>query len=223
MNYHFDFSGVLYNLPAYGRAVLVTLQLTVFACVAGTLAGLPVAGCMLIPGRVGQIGVFIIEAFRSVPDLVLFFFFYYFPYHEMFGILPPSPFACAFLAMSTVLAAFAGVLFRDAIRQAPRTHILGLRGLGLADSQIFRYAVMPAVVRQTLPALIAFWIGILKMSSLSSVIGVSEVTFVARTGMAQNYRSLEAWIAVALIYALLVTPSAYALKLLQRRPWMQRQ
>lgn len=223
MNYEFDFSTMLFYAPAFGAAILVTLSLTILSCIIGTAIGVPIAGLLLLPQPYRNIFGFLVDLMRSIPDLVLFFFFYYFPYREIFGFKTPEPFTCAVLAMSSALAVFTGDLFREAIHQTPRNQILGLSALGFTKSQVVRYVMIPSVVRHTLPALIAFWIGILKMSSLASVIGVTDVVYVAKTGMAQSYRSLEAWITVALIYSVLVMPAVYALRFLQRRPWMQRQ
>jgi polar amino acid transport system permease protein len=223
MGYSLDFSEMLYYAPAFRTALLVTLRLTTLACIFGTILGLPIAGLMLLPRGIGATLSFFVDIVRSIPDLVLFFFFYYFPYSAVLGSSPPSPFGSALLAMTTVLAFFTGDLFRESIRQAPRNQILGLRGIGFKDYQVLRYVVVPSVIRHTLPALIAFWIGILKMSSLASVIGVNDVVYVAKIGMAQSYRSLEAWITVALIYIALVMPAVYGLRLFQRQPWIQRQ
>lgn len=223
MNYDFDFSAVLNYMPAFGAAILVTLRLTVAACVIGTILGLPIAGLLLLPRPFGNILSALVDLVRSIPDLVLFFFFYYFPYTAIFGIKAPSPFTCALLAMTMVLAVFTGDLYREAIQQAPRNQMLGVRALGFTEPQVARHVVFPAVVRHTLPALIAFWIGMLKMSSLASVLGVADVVYVAKVSMAQSFRSLEAWMTVGLIYAVLVMPTVYALRFLQRRPWMQRQ
>jgi ABC-type amino acid transport system permease subunit len=223
MNYTFDFGSVLYYMPAFYSAILVTLQLTVLSCIVGTLVGLPIAGLLALPRPISDTVSFLVDFLRAVPDLALFFLFYYFPYRAALGVEAPPPFVCAVLAMSTILALFSGALFSEAIHQAPRNQMLGLRAIGFSEFQVFRYAVLPAVARQTLPALIAFWIGILKMSSLASVIGVTDVVYVAKIQMAQSFRSLEAWIAVALIYAILVLPIVYFVRSLQRRPWMQRQ
>ena len=223
MSYTFDFSEMIYYAPAFLAAIVVTLRLTLLSCFFGTLLGFPIASLMLLPNPSGSIVTFVIHIVRAIPDLVLFFFFYYFPYREILGIQPPSPFGSAMLAMTTVLAVFSGDLFREAIRQSPRNQMLGVRAIGFKETQVFRHVILPSVVRHTLPALMAFWIGILKMSSLASVIGVNDTVYVAKIGMAQSYRSFEAWITVALIYIILVMPAIYGIRFFQHIPWMQRQ
>jgi His/Glu/Gln/Arg/opine family amino acid ABC transporter permease subunit len=224
MGYHFDFGGIVAYLPAFRSGIWITLQLTFYSCVFGTVLGLPVAALLTFPHpAVRAVLVLAVDTIRAVPDLVLFFFFFYFPYREVFGIEPLRPFISAVLAMTTILTMYCGDLFREAARQAPRSQALGLRGIGFSSLQVFRYATLPAVVRHALPSLVAFWIGILKMSSLASAIGVNDTVFVAKIGMAQSYRSLEAWITVALVYVVLVLPPVYGMRILQGRPWMQRQ
>jgi polar amino acid transport system permease protein len=63
------------------------------------------------------------------------------------------------------------------------------------------------------------YIGMLKMSSLASVINVSEVVFTAQTVISNVSRSLEAWVIVALIYIIMVVPATYGARILER--WLR--
>ena len=67
-----------------------------------------------------------------------------------------------------------------------------------------------------------FFIGIIRLSSLASVIGASEIVFVARTSITQNFRSLEAWIIVALIYIIMVLPITYFARKFENSKWIKR-
>ena len=73
-----------------------------------------------------------------------------------------------------------------------------------------------------LPAQIAFFIGIVRLSNLASVIGCQEVVFVARQVSSQAFRSFEPWLVVAGIYIVLVVPMTVALRELERSRWLQR-
>ena len=223
MNYDWDFSGVLHFMPAYKRAVIVTINLAVLSSVLGTLLGVPLAVPLRWRRLVSLPLLFVIDIFRAIPNLVLIFFFYYFPYKELLGIQPVTPFTAALTALIVAQAAYSADVFRAAIDRVPQEQVLGLRALGFPERSIIWHVVVPHVTRQTLPTQVAFWIGNLKLSSLAYVIGVGEVVYVAKTGMAQNFRSLEAWLAVALIYIILVLPCAYILRMLEHSKWIRRQ
>jgi polar amino acid transport system permease protein len=213
----------MHYLPAFRRGLIVSLALAFGSSVIGTLAGIPLAGLLRLSKAIALPLAVLIDALRAIPNLVLIFFFYYFPYRELLGIEPASPFASALLALIVAQAAYSADLFRAALDQVPRHHKDGLRALGFTEAQVWRYAVLPSLVRQTLPVQVAFWIGNLKLSSLASVIGVEDVVFVAKIGMSQNFRSLESWLFVAGLYTALVLPAAYALRYLEQSAWIKRQ
>lgn len=223
MGYSWDFSGVLHFLPAFGNAVLVTLALTLLSSVIGTLMGLPLVVLLRCPLLIRAPFVFVVDALRAIPNLVLIFFFYYFPYRELIGIEPFSPFLSALAALVVAQAAYSADAFRSALDQASRSQILAVRAIGYKERHVIWFVIIPSLVRQTLPIHIALWIGNLKLSSLASVIGVEDVVFVAKVSMTQSYRSLEAWIFVAAIYVLLVLPATYGLRFLERSSWIARQ
>ena len=221
--YDWDFSWVFEHLGAYARGTLVTVQLAAGVITIGTLLGFPVALILRLPRPIVLPVRAFVEILRAIPDIVWIFFVYFFPFKLMFGASPPSPFACALIALSCVLALFSGVLIRSALDQVPRAQLLGAHSLGFTQPQIWRHVIIPSVVRQTLPGMVAFWIGMLKATSLASVIVVRDVVFIAKIGMAQNARALEAWLTVAVVYVALVLPAVAGLRRIEKMDWLQRQ
>ncbi len=223
MGYDLEFNWVWYYLPAFERALMVTIELTILSSLIGTLLGVPVAFLLRQSPFIRIPAWAFVDVTRAIPNLVLIFFFYYFPYDAVFGIRPLSAFASALLALIVAQAAYSADVIRAAIDQVPRNQILGLRSLGFKEYQVARHIVIPSVVKQTLPVHVAFWIGNLKLTTLASVIGVEDVVFVAKVSMAQSYRAIEAWMFVALIFIVLVLPSTYGLRWLERSAWIRRQ
>lgn len=223
MGYSLDFSWVGYYLPAFGRAIIITVQLTVYSSLFGTILGIPIAILLRKRTIIRLPTQIVVDMIRAIPNLVLIFFCYYFPYEALFNIQPLTPFTAALIALIIAQAAYSADAFRAAIDQVPRQQILGVRALGFKESHVARFVILPSIVRQTLPIHVALWIGNLKLSSLASVIGVKDVVFVAKVSMAQSYRSIEAWIVVAIVFVALVLPCTYGLRLLERSAWIQRQ
>lgn len=221
MGYDWDFSALWPYAGALARGTLVTVELSALSFLIGSIAGVALgAAYRLIP--FAKAGLFLNDAIRAIPLLVLLFFFYYFPYAQAFGIRPPSAFVCTVLAMSLSQAVFTADLVRAAVDGVPSRAILGARALGLREATIWKYIILPDIIRQILPSLMAFYIGIVRLTSLAAVIGCEEVVFVARVAVSQRYRSLEAWTLVALIYIILIVPQMALARRLERSEWLKR-
>ena len=121
------------------------------------------------------------------------------------------------IGLSINLAAFIADLVRAAIENVSPRDLDAGRALGLSESQLTRHIVLPNVVRELVPSLTVLYIGTLKMTSLASVINVREVVYTAGTVTAEISRSLEAWSVVAAIYCVLVIPTTYLARRIEKR------
>lgn len=221
MSYDWNFSVFVPYLGAFLRGAWVTIELAVLSSLLGTLLGFAMAFPLRLP-VIGRLFIAINDIFRAIPLLVLLFFFYYFPYADVFGVSPPSAFIAGLLALTLAQLNFTADIVRAGIDAVPRSAVLGARALGLKEATIWMHIILPDVLRQISPTLIAFYIGNIKLSSLASVIGVEETVFVARTAMGQTFRSLEAWVIVALVYVAIVIPCTMLANRLEKSKWMQR-
>jgi len=221
MTYDWDFSIFAPYLFPLLRGIWLTIEISVVSAVAGTVAGFALGGIYrAMPLQ--KIALFFNDVLRAIPLLVLLFFFFFFPYQAVFGIQPLSPVVCSILALGLSQVVFTADLVYSAVDGVSQRSIQGARSLGLKDSAIWRYIILPDIIRQILPTLIAFWIGILKLSSLASVIGAEELVFVAKVASGQRFRSLEAWVLVAVIYVILVLPLTLAVRRLEKSEWLKR-
>jgi His/Glu/Gln/Arg/opine family amino acid ABC transporter permease subunit len=220
-SYDWDFSVLLPFAGAYARATLVTIELSVASFVCGTIGGAAL-GAMLrvLPGV--RLWLVLNDSVRAVPPLVLLFLVYFFPTRELLGVMPPSPFWASVIAFSIAQAAYTADLVRVAVDQVPRSITLAGLAIGLERVDLWRFVIIPDVIRQVTPAQIAFFIGILRLSNLASVIGTQDVVYVSRVISAQTFRSLEPWLLVALIYIGLVLPLTMLLREFERSAWFKR-
>ena len=154
--------------------------------------------------------------------LLLMVLCYYFPYRAVFGVEPLSAFAAAVLALTIAQAVFTADLVRAAVDGVSQQVILGARALGLHHTTVWRYIILPDIIRQISPALLAFYIGNLKLSSLASAIGCEELLFTARTAGDRTARNLEGLIIVTGIYILFVLPLAWGARRLEQPRWLKR-
>jgi len=214
MNYDWSFARLAPYWKAFAAGTMVTLELTAIVILVGTLLGVSLG--FIATRRVGKVVSYpIIDILRALPPLVLILFMYYLLTRQVIGVTVPA-FWVAAAAMSLNLAAFTADLVRSAIENVPHGVVEAGRALGMSGRQLTIHIVMPHIARELMPAMTALYIGMLKVSSLASVINVREVVYTAQTVIADISRSLEAWIVVGLIYVVLVVPSTYALRKLER-------
>ncbi len=221
LNYNWDFSFLLSYRDAFLNGIVVTLYVSLMSFIIGTIVGI-LFGMLIKYIKRNYILLLINDAIRAIPMLVMIFFVYYFPFKALLGINPPNALYSSIIAISISQAAYTADIVRSAINSVSSKTIQGAKALGLKEVVVLRYIILPDIIRQTLPAQIAFLIGIFRLSSLASVIGANEIVFVARTAISQNYRSLEAWIVVAIIYIILILPLTFLSRRLENSKWLKR-
>ncbi|MBX3734095.1 MAG: amino acid ABC transporter permease [Verrucomicrobiae bacterium] len=208
MNYDWNFARILPYWQAFLSGTATTLVLTILVVICGTVLG--VATGLVLRRRFARLTLYpLIDFVRALPPLVLILFMYYLLTKQVIGTTVQA-FWVYVIAMALNLAAFTADVVRAAIDNVPTGAIDAGRALGMSHKQVTRHIVLPHVLRETIPAMTVLYIGMLKMSSLASVINVREVVYTAQTVIADIARSLEAWVVVAVVYVVLVIPSTYA-------------
>ena len=89
--------------------------------------------------------------------------------------------------------------------------------LGLSRRATLRYIIMPLALRRMLPPLGNQWIVSIKDTSLFIVIGVAELTRQGQEIIAGNFRALEIWSAVAVIYLIITLVLSFVLRRIEKR------
>jgi polar amino acid transport system permease protein len=107
------------------------------------------------------------------------------------------------IALSLNYGAYMAEIFRAGIEGVPAGQREAARSLGLREHLILSKIVLPQAMRLIVPPVGNQFIQMLKDSSLVSVMGVWELTFVARTAGRAQFRHLEMLITAALIYWIL--------------------
>ncbi|WP_045233433.1 amino acid ABC transporter permease [Deinococcus pimensis] len=203
-------------LGALWRGTTITLSLTVLASLFGLALGLVAA-----MGRLSRLaplrflaGVYI-ETFRGTPLLVQLFFLY-FALPQITGVTLPA-YQTAVLGLSLFAGAYAAEIIRGSLNAVPRGQLEAARALGLKPSEALRLVLIPQAARVGLPALGNQFIGLLKDSSLASVITVTELLLTTRGLVSINYQPVAMYLAVGLIYFLLSNGAARLFGLVERR------
>ncbi|NQP54654.1 amino acid ABC transporter permease [Streptococcus suis] len=162
------------NLQRLLVGLSVTLWISFLSIGISSVAGLLVGIIMTSKNRL-LVWIFRIylETIRIVPQLVLLFLFY-FGLARGFNINISGELA-AIIVFSLWGTAEMGDLVRGAITSLPKHQFDSGLALGLSKRSLYRYVIIPQVLRRLLPQAINLVTRMIKTSSLVILIGVVEV------------------------------------------------
>lgn len=205
-------SNLRFLVSGLADTVLVSLCAIVVSVVLGLLVAMAGLSSRLWLKRLSRVYV---EVFRAIPLLVLLLWVFY-GLPVIIG-LQLSVFATGVLAMALSDSAFEAEIFRAGIQSVPTGQIEAAKSLGLSWALQMRLVVIPQAVRVILPALGNQFVYVLKMSSLISVIGLSELTRKANELNVNEYRPLEIYSLLVLEYLVLILLVSYGVRRLERK------
>ena len=182
----------------FASAALVTLSVSLLAMLLGLAGGLLLALAQQARVRpMRWLAWAYLWLFRGTPALLqVIFAFNVLP---GFGLILSGP-VCAVLALGLHEAAYMTEIIRSGLGAVGTGQRDGAKALGLSGAQVMRLVVLPQALRVIVPPTGNQFIGMLKLSSLVSVIGVRELVLVAEQSASGNFRYLEALSAAGLYY-----------------------
>ena len=220
--YPWDFGPVWAFLPILLQGLWITVKLTVLSIVFGTpvgiLLGLALRTRIFI---IRSILLFIVDAIRSLPVLILILWVYYF-IPVLIGMPQMEAFWLAVIALTLNLSAFIADVVRASTNAFPRGYIDAANASGISSFYTYRYIVIPEVIREIFPILALLYISILKLSSLASVIAVYELVHTADRVRVETFQALEVFSVVAFIYLLLVMPLSAFVRFMEGTKYFKR-
>ncbi|PMK03069.1 amino acid ABC transporter permease [Vibrio sp. 10N.261.55.A7] len=156
-----------------------------------------------------------VEIIRSIPVLVLLLWVYY----GMPTLLDVSLdyFWAGVIALTIAESAFMAEVFRGGILSISKGQHEAAEALGLNYWRKMRFVIFPQAFRLILPPLGNQFVYILKMSSLVSVIGLSDLTRRANELVVNEYLPLEIYTFLVLEYLVLILCVSQAVRWLERR------
>ena len=186
------------------EGALVTIGLTVSTLFFGGLIGLVLATLRLSKhkalSRTAQTYIWI---FRGTPLLVQLIIIY--TGLPQLGMVRFSVLESAMLGLALNEAAYLSEILRGGILSVAKGQTEAARALGLKPFQIFRQIVLPQALRVIIPPLGNSVNGLLKTTSIASVISMEEVLRRGQILMQQKFQVLEIFMVVAIIYLMMTT------------------
>jgi polar amino acid transport system permease protein len=215
MNYSFQYGVVWRDFPELMQGALLTFELGVLAFWGGALIGLALAALKTFGGRLAARLVDAYVVFITNTPALIQIYFLYFGLPEV-GVRWSSE-ACLLIGLTLNAGAYLTLIMRAGFISVRRTEIEAGETLGMSILQQIRYVIVPHIAKTIYPALANFFIVILVMgTSIGAVIGVDELTGQAINLSTVNYRWLEYFSVVAVIYVVITFIASIGLALLGR-------
>jgi glutamate/aspartate transport system permease protein len=217
----FDWSVIWDNLPyLFREGMAFTIKLTVLSMVGGVIWGTLLAMMRLSKNPVLSIfSAGYVNLMRSVPlVLVIFWFYFLVPYIGAWVLREPRPvqvgaFLSALITFTIFQAAYYAEIMRAGIQSIPRGQVWSGYALGLNYWQSMRYIILPQAFRNMLPVLLTQTIILFQDTSLVYVISANDFLGAASKIANRDYRLVEMYSFVAVVYFVI----SFSLSTLVRR------
>lgn len=204
-------------LPVLLRYLPLTLQLA-----AASMALALVLAALLAVVRVLKTPVLdplvrlFISFFRGTPLLVQLFLFYYGLPQLVAALVAIDAISATVLGLTLHFSAYMAESIRAAIVGVDRSQTEAALSVGMTRGQAMRRIVLPQAARVAAPTLMNYFIDIIKSTSLAFTLGVTELMGATQKEAAGSFRYLEAFVAVALIYWVVVEVLSFGQRRLER-------
>jgi polar amino acid transport system permease protein len=192
-----------------------TLWLTVFAITAGLALGFCLAMMRLSRSRfVSMPASFYVWLFRGTPLLVQLIVIY--TGLPQLGI-KLSVVQSALIGLALNEAAYLAEIVRAGILAVPHGQTEAAHSLGMSNGKIMRLVILPQALRIILPPLGNSVNGLLKTTSVTSVISMEELLRRTQVLIQERFMVLELFAVAALYYLLMTTAWDFVQRRIERR------
>ena len=199
---------ILKNLPFLLHGLWLTVELSAWSIVLGTLLGLLVGTIRFVRVPVlNVLAAIYVEFIRGTPLLVVLFITY-FALPALFGYRTTA-YRAAIFGFVLFIAAYLAEDFRAGLRTVRPTLIQAGLATGLTRWQVLRHIILPQAIRRVLPSLFNQYVRLIKFTSVASVIGVTELTGAGLLINARDFHPVKILATIAIVY--LVVCSALSL------------
>jgi arginine/ornithine transport system permease protein len=206
---------------------LLTIGVSLGALLVAVLLGLAGASAKL-SGRPVLVGLatFYTTIIRGIPDLVLMLLVFYGGTIGINTLLEKlgseatvdiEPFAAGVITLGFIYGAYMTETFRGAILSIPQGQMEAAWAFGMGRLQTFMRITLPQMVRYALPGFINNWLVLIKSTALVSLIGLQEMTYLAKQASAATRSPFVFFLFTGALFLIYTWISLIALKKLNAR------
>ncbi len=205
-------------MEGMGKTMTLALTSLFFACIIGMIFGL----LSTVRNRFCKIVAAVyVDAIRGWPLIVLAFFVYFgipmFMKEIGFTDFRLTASQAGVIALSLNCGAYMAEIIRAGIQSVDVGQLEAARSLGMPYANSMAKVVVPQAIRTMIPSIINQFIITLKDTSILTVIGVPELTNVAKTISANTMRPLETWFITGMFYMIVILILSRLSHIMERR------
>ena len=201
------------------NGLVVTLKITFFAVILGFILGFGVAVVRNIYDNTKKLKFLnflcniYLTVIRGTPVVVQLLIIYF----VIFSSVRIDKSFAAILAFGINSGAYQAEIFRSGINSVPKGQMEAGRSLGFSYPQTMITIIMPQAIKNILPTLANEFIVLMKETSVAGYIALDDLTKAGDVIRSRTYSAMMPFLAVALLYLIMVMLFSYLVKLLERR------
>lgn len=201
------------------NGLAVTLKITFFAVILGFILGFGVAVVRNIYDNTKKLKFLnflcniYLTVIRGTPVVVQLLIIYF----VIFSSVRIDKSLAAILAFGINSGAYQAEIFRSGINSVPKGQMEAGRSLGFSYPQTMINIIMPQAIKNILPTLANEFIVLMKETSVAGYIALDDLTKAGDVIRSRTYSAMMPFLAVALLYLIMVMLFSYLVKLLERR------
>lgn len=217
--------------PSIFKGAILTIEVAVLSQLLAMLLGLLGASAKLSSQKfLKGVATVYTTVIRGVPDLVLMLLIFFGAQimvneftqwlYEEFRIkmyIDINAFVAGVWTIGFIFGAYTTETFRGAFLAVPHGQIEAGKAFGMSRWQIFSRILFPQMMRHALPGLGNNWLVLLKTTALVSIIGLADMTRLAKEAAGAVHEPFTFFIPVAGVYLLITAFSEWGLSYLQKR------
>ena len=214
-------------LLAILQGSVLTVGVSLLALVVSIMLGL-IGAAAKLSGRPVLVGIATLytTVIRGIPDLVVMLLVFYGGTIGLNNLLEwlgseatvdINTFTAGVLTLGFIYGAYMVETFRGAILSIPKGQAEAAWAFGMGRVQTFVRITAPQMVRYALPGFTNNWLVLIKSTALVSLIGLKEMTYLAKQASAATRSPFLFFLFTAALFLIYTTVSLYALRKLNAR------
>jgi polar amino acid transport system permease protein len=206
---------VIDNFPLYQKAAWLTLKLALWGVLLSIFIGLICSIILYYRIKImDRIVLVYVELSRNTPLLIQLFFLYY-------GLtklgITLSENTCAIIGLSFLGGSYMTEAFRGGLEAVGKSQIESGLSIGLSNTQLVRYVILPQAFAVTIPSLGANCLFLLKETSVVGAIAIADLMHLTKGLIGMYYQTFESMVMLVVAYLILLLPISIFLTWLERR------
>jgi His/Glu/Gln/Arg/opine family amino acid ABC transporter permease subunit len=182
----------------YLDGLKVAVEVSAVAMAISVVVGIVLAVARMSKPPMSWLAAGYINVFRGIPALVTVFWVY-FGWSLLVGI-SFTVFQAAVIALVALYGAFISEIYRAALEAIPRGQREAGLALGMHPLRVFLRVVLPQATKVAIPNIGSMFIGMLKDTSVFTVIGLVEITRVTQNINSITFQPFVLFTGAAALY-----------------------